>query len=367
MSMSPKTFAMERLERRTPDAERERKLEDPGFGVHPTDHMVQIRYEEGRGWFDARICAYQELSFNPLTSFIHYGQTIFEGLKAFAQPGGGQALFRVADHGKRFARSAARLAMPELPVELFVESLKLLVRTDAAWVPRGEGQSLYLRPVMVGTDPQILIRASRSYLFFAIACPVGRYFSSGTQPVNVWISHEYVRAARGGTGAAKSAGNYAASLVAQRQAVEQGCEQVIWLDACERKYVEELGGMNLFFVLRDGEKTRLVTPGLGDTVLAGITRDSIIRLAADSGVEVEQRPLPLAECIDGIRTGRLVEAFACGTGAVIAPLGIIRSRDGQWQVHDKDCGPMAGQLRERLLGIQRGTQPDPYGWRQIVS
>lgn len=365
--MNSKIFTTEPVASPAPAVERAEKLRSPGFGLVMTDHMIQMRYEPGRGWYDARLCAHQDLNLSPMSSFIHYGQAIFEGLKAFGQADGGVATFRLVDHGKRFIRSATRLAMPELPVELFVESLRLLVKTDAAWVPRGDGESLYLRPVMIATDPQIRIRPSQSYLYFAVASPVGRYFAKGIQPVDVWVSRDYARAARGGTGAAKAAGNYGASLVAQQQALAHGCEQVIWLDACERKYVEELGGMNLFFGLRDGNKTRLITPALGDTVLAGITRDSIIRLASDAGIEVEQRAIPITECIEGIKSGRLVEAFACGTAAVIVPLGTIRSPDGEWRVHEQGCGPIAAQLRERLLGIQYGTHPDPHGWRQVID
>ena len=233
-------------------------------------------------------------------------------------------------------------------------------------MPRGDGQALYLRPTLVATDEALGVRPSRSYLYFLIASPVNRYFKTGVSPVDVWLTRDYVRAAPGGTGAAKAAGNYAASLVAQEQAHQHGCEQVIWLDGREHKYIEELGGMNLFFGFRDGDKTKLVTPSLGDTVLAGITRDSIIRLATDAGIEVEERAVPFSECIEGIGTGRLCEAFACGTAAVIAPLGTIRAADGEWTIHSGEGGPLAAQLRQRLVGIQYGTLADPYAWRQPI-
>lgn len=350
----------------TPPPEREKKLLSPGFGSIFSDHMVTLRYDTQRGWHDAVVGAYSPLSLAPSTSVLHYGQAIFEGLKAFRRKDGHIAAFRPRDHAARFMRSAQRMAMPPLPEELFMEALTQLVRIDCDWVPRQEGHSYYVRPTMIATDTYLGVRPSQTYLFMVFGSPAENYFARGAAPVNVWVSRDLVRAAPGGTGAAKVAGNYAASLLAQREALSHQCEQVVWLDAVERRYVEELGGMNLFFVVREGDKQKLVTPGLGDTVLAGVTRASIIQLARDAGYEVEERRWSLAEWLDGIQTGRLAEAFACGTAAVITPIGKVRSSDGEWTVHETGLGPLAAALRKRLVGIQVGTEPDPYGWSHVL-
>jgi len=349
-----------------PSAERERQLSAPGFGSLFTDHMVTARYDPERGWYGAEVGPYGPLSLAPSSSVLHYGQAIFEGLKAFRRSDGHIVAFRPRDHAARFARSAHRMAMPPLPEELFLGAVEQLVRIDQAWVPRELGHSFYVRPTMLATDPYLGVRPSKTYLFLLFGSPAGNYFAGGVAPVNVWLSRDFVRAAPGGTGAAKVAGNYGASLLAQKEAASHQCEQVVWLDAVERKYVEELGGMNLFFALKDGDKTKLVTPALGDTVLAGVTRSCIIQLARDQGIEVEERKFALDEWLDGMQTGRVVEAFACGTAAVITPIGKVRSNDGEWTVHDKVAGPLALGLRQRLLGIQYGSEPDPYGWCHVL-
>src|SRR5919112_2058234 len=257
---------------RRSDAERAALMADPGFGRVHTDHMVAIRWDAEQGWHDARLTAYEPLQLDPSSMVLHYGQAIFEGLKAYRQPDGGVAVFRPEENARRFNRSAARLAMPELPVELFLDAVDVLVDTDRAWVPTAEGQSLYLRPFMIATEAQVGMRPAHEYLFLLIAFPVTPFFPGEVKPVTVWLSDEYVRAAVGGTGEAKCAGNYAGSLLAQSQAAEQGCDQVVWLDAVERRWVEEMGGMNLFFVFGD----RLLTPALTGTLLPGVVRDSLL-------------------------------------------------------------------------------------------
>jgi branched-chain amino acid aminotransferase len=347
-------------------AERARKLSDPGFGRVFTDHMVVAEYLEPAGWGPSVLQAYQPLTFDPACSVLHYGQAIFEGFKAYRQPGGGIATFRPTDNAKRFAASAARLAMPAFPADRFVEAADALIRQDREWVPGGDGQSLYVRPLMIATEPFLGVRPSERYLFLIIGCPAGQYFPKGLHPVTAWISEEYVRAAQGGTGAAKCAGNYAASLVAQRQAQGQGCEQVVWLDSNQRKYVEEMGGMNIFFVQRDGGRTVVVTPQLTGSLLAGITRDSILRLARDAGFGAEERQVSVDEWESAARDGRMTEAFACGTAAVITPIGALKSERRSWTMGDGKSGPITTQLREMLVNIQYGKAPDRYGWMHKV-
>ena len=350
--------------RRT-DAEREALMADPGFGRIHTDHMVVIRWSAEQGWHDGRLTAYEPLQLDPSAMVLHYGQAIFEGLKAYRQPDGGVAVFRPEENAKRFNRSAARLAMPELPVELFLEAVDVLVDTDRAWVPTAEGQSLYLRPFMIATEAQVGMRPAQEYLFLLIAFPVTPFFSGEVKPVTVWLSDEYVRAAVGGTGEAKCAGNYAGSLLAQRQAAEKGCDQVVWLDAVERRWVEEMGGMNLFFVLDGG--TRLLTPALTGTLLPGVVRDSLLRLAPEAGLAVEEGRLSVDDWRKAAEDGSLSEVFACGTAAVIAPVGHAKSRHGEWTMGDGQPGPVTMRLRAALLDLQYGRSPDPHGWMRRVG
>ncbi len=352
-----------------PRSEQERAalMADPGFGRVHTDHMVQIRYTVERGWHDARLTAYAPLTLDPSAMVLHYGQAVFEGLKAYRQPDGGIAVFRPQENARRFARSAARLAMPELPEELFLAAVDALVRADAAWVPDAEGQSLYLRPLLIATEAAVGMRPADEYLFLLIAFPVVPFFPGPVRPVTVWLSDEYVRAAPGGTGEAKCAGNYAGSLLAQRSAAAQGCDQVVWLDAVERRWVEEMGGMNLFFVFDDGRGgARLLTPALTGTLLPGVVRDSLLTLAPELGLPIEEGRISAEEWRKSSTDGSLTEVFACGTAAVIAPVGRARSRSGDWTIGTGEPGPVTMRLRSTLLDMQYGRAPDPHGWMHRV-
>ncbi|XKK37479.1 branched-chain amino acid aminotransferase [Nocardiopsis sp. ARC36] len=357
------TFDIQLSDRRKTPQEREALLEDPGFGQVFTDHMVTIRYTEGRGWHDAKLEPYGPLSLDPATSALHYAQEIFEGLKAYRHPDGSLASFRPEANAARLNRSAARMAMPALPEELFLESIDLLLEHDGAWVPDKEYFSLYLRPFMISTDVGLGVNhPSRSYLYLLIASPVGSYFSGGVKPVTVWLSKDYTRAAPGGTGAAKFAGNYAASFLAQSQAVEKGCDQVVWLDSREHRWVEEMGGMNLWFVFGSGENARLRTPPLTGTLLPGITRESLLTLAPDLGIPAEEAPISTDEWREAAESGELTEVFACGTAAVITPVGFVKSDEGAFTVGDGTPGPVTMRLREELVGLQTGLRADKHGW-----
>ena len=334
------------------------QLVDPGFGRVFTDHMAIVRYREGQGWHDARVTARGPLSLDPATAVLHYAQEIFEGLKAYRGPDGGAVLFRPEENAKRFRQSAERLAMAPVPEPLFVEAVRQVVSIDRAWIPEAPGASLYLRPFMFASEVFLGVKPSAEYLFLVIASPVGAYFRSGAAAVTVWVSDEYTRAAPGGTGAAKCGGNYAASLSAQAEAIAQGCDQVVFLDAAERRWIEELGGMNLFFVFEDGS---LVTPPLG-TILPGVTRSALLQLARDAGHAVREEPYAIDQWEADAKSGRLREAFACGTAAVITPIGTVRSRDGSFTVGDAAAGPVSTGLLAKLVDIQRGRSNDPYGW-----
>ncbi|MEV0783147.1 branched-chain amino acid aminotransferase [Streptomyces sp. NPDC050423] len=341
------------------DAEREAILVKPGFGRHFTDHMVTIKWTEGRGWHDAQLVPYAPLSIDPANMTLHYGQEIFEGLKAYRQPDGSVATFRPEANAERFRSSARRIAMPELPVETFVAACDALVQQDAAWVPEHGGEeSLYLRPFMIATEVGLGVRPANEYLFLVIASPAGAYFPGGVKPVSIWLSEDRVRAVPGGMGDAKTGGNYAASLLAQAEAATKGCDQVAYLDAVEHKWVEELGGMNLYFVYGN----RIVTPALTGSLLAGITRDSLLKLAGDLGYEPEESRVSIDQWRDDSANGTLTEVFACGTAAVITPVGSVKSAGGEWTQGDGNPGPVTLKLRERLLDIQRGTAEDTRGW-----
>jgi branched-chain amino acid aminotransferase len=344
--------------------ERAGMMQDPGFGQVFTDHMVTAHYSRERGWYDASLSAYQPLTLDPATSVLHYGQAIFEGLKAYHQPDGSVAVFRPEQNARRFQRSARRMAMAEVPEPLFLDAVSQLVKTDRDWVPTKPGEALYLRPLEIAMDPFLGVRPAENYLFLLFASPAGAYFTGGVRPVTVWLSTEYTRAAPGGTGEAKCAGNYAASLVAQAQAAEQGCDQVVWLDAVEHKYVEEMGGMNLYFVFADG---RLVTPALTGTLLPGVTRDSILALGADMGLDVEERLISTEEWEAGSADGSISEVFACGTAAVVTPVGSVKHARGSFDVADGEPGAVTMKVREALLGIQHGTAPDPHGWMHTIA
>jgi branched-chain amino acid aminotransferase len=348
-------------------AERAQILENPGFGRYFTDAMFVARYRTGEGWYDARLTSYGPLQLDPSAAALHYAQSIFEGLKAYAQPDGSVATFRPGSNAARFQRSARRLAMPPVPEDAFVTAIDALVSADREWVPTGPDQTLYLRPYQLATEPFLGVRPANEYLFLVIASPAGAYFSRGVQPVTVWLSEDYIRAAPGGTGDVKCAGNYAASLLAQEQAIEAGCDQVVWLDAFEKRYVEEMGGMNLCFVLGSGDDAEIVTPELTGTLLPGITRDSLLTLAADLGYRVTERRVSVDEWRQGVADGTVTETFACGTAAVITPVGEVKARTGDFVVGDGAPGPISMRLREALLDIQHGRVPDTHGWLHRVA
>ncbi len=362
------TFAIQPSAHPVPAAARAEALAEPGFGRVFTDHMVTIAWSDGRGWHDAQLRPYGPLTMDPASQVFHYGQEIFEGLKAYRQASGAVVAFRPRANAARFNRSAARMAMPALPEDAFVEAIELLVTQDREWVPAAAEHSLYIRPFMIATYVGLGVsRPSPEYLFAVIASPAGAYFSRGVQPVSVWVAEEYTRAAAGGTGAAKTGGNYAGGFIGQLQAVQHGCDQVVWLDAAERRWVEELGGMNLFFVYGGGtagagRSARLVTPALTGTLLPGITRESLLTLAPDLGIQVEEGAISLQEWQADCESGEITEVFACGTAAVITPVGAVRSSSGGWTIGTGEPGPVTMRLRDQLLGIQFGQLPDPHGW-----
>jgi branched-chain amino acid aminotransferase len=361
-------FAIQLTETRVEDAERERLLEDPGFGQLFTEHMITIAWDTEHGWHDAQLKPYGPLSLDPATKVFHYAQELFEGLKAYRQPDGSIVTFRPHANAARFNRSCERMAMPPLPEELFVRSLELLVTTDRDWVPTKAGHSLYLRPFIIATETGMGVNSpSSKYLFIVIASPSTAYFSGGVKPVSVWLSEDYTRAAQGGTGFAKCGGNYAAAFLAQSQAVQEGCDQVVWLDAVEHRWVEEMGGMNLFFVQGSGPEARLLTPALTGTLLPGITRDSLLKLAPDLGIPVEEGRISTDEWQAGNASGELSEVFACGTAAVITPVGRVKGPAREWAVGSGEPGPVTLRLREALVGIQYGSRPDPYGWIHKIA
>ncbi len=347
------------------DADREAKIAAGGFGKYYTDNMVVINWSEADGWGDAELKAYGPISLDPATAVFHYGQEIFEGMKAYSQPDGSISLFRPEANAGRFARSAARLALPELPVEDFIETISTLVKQDRKWVPNKVGESLYIRPFMIATEVGLGVRPSNKAMYMLIATPAGAYFNAAVA-VTVWISTEYVRAVIGGTGEAKCGGNYAASLVAQKQAATQGCDQVVWLDAIERRWVEEMGGMNLYFVKGSGKGATVITPKLTGTLLPGITRDSILAVAKDLGYKVEEKMISIDDWRDGVASGEITEIFACGTAAVVSAIGAAKSQFGTWTTGDGTPGPITKQIRETLLGIQHGTIADTRGWNVKV-
>jgi len=339
-------------------AERAGLLANPGFGRVFTDHMVTIRYADSKGWYDARVEARGPISLDPAAAVLHYAQEIFEGLKAYRAADGGITLFRPDANAARFAASAARMAMPALPEQTFLDSLYELIRIDRAWVPESDEASLYLRPFMYASEAFLGVRPSAEYLYVLIASPVGSYFTGGVKPVTVWVSTDYTRAGPGGTGAAKCGGNYAASLVAQAEALDNGCDQVVFLDAVHRRFVDELGGMNIFFGYADGT---LVTPPLG-TILPGITRESVMTLAREAGMTVVERPYSIDEWRADAESGDLREVFACGTAAVLTPIARVRMPDGEFVVGDGGTGPVTTALRQSLVDIQRGRVEDRHGW-----
>jgi branched-chain amino acid aminotransferase len=335
------------------------KLQDPGFGTTFTEHMVLLDWDREQGWHDPRVVPYGPIPLEPSAAVFHYAQEIFEGMKAYRHADGSVWTFRPERNAERLNNSARRLAMPELPPTVFLDALTALVGTDQQWVPAaGSGEtSLYLRPFMIATEEALGVRPSNRYLFSVIASPAGSYFAGGLSPVSLWVSDRYVRAAPGGTGAAKCGGNYASSLAAQAEGIEHGCDQVVFLDAVEQRYVEELGGMNLFFVHADG---RLVTPELSGTILPGITRSSLIDLARERGLDVQERKFTIDEWREGVASGEITEVFACGTAAVITPVGRIAWNGGELDMPGGHETTMS--LRQELLDIQYGRAEDRHGW-----
>ncbi|QIK64390.1 branched-chain amino acid aminotransferase [Leucobacter viscericola] len=348
---------------RLPAAEREAILADPGFGNYFTDHMVSIVWTKQDGWQHAEVLPYGPIPMDPASSVLHYGQEIFEGMKAYRRADGSIVAFRPDENAKRLNDSARRLALPEIPVDLFVEAVRELIAADAAWVPSGADQSLYLRPFMIADENFLGVRAAERARFMVIASPAGPYFKGGVKPVSIWLSQEYARAGRGGTGAAKCGGNYAASLLPQNEAAENGCQQVLFTDSATDDTIDELGGMNLFLVRADGT---LLTPELNGNILAGITRKSLIQLAKDRGLAVEERALTVSEWRAGVADGSITEAFACGTAAVITPIGQLKSPDFSIDFGEAAPGPITLSLREELTGIQFGALDDKHGWLEVM-
>ncbi|MGO4106008.1 branched-chain amino acid aminotransferase [Leifsonia sp. YAF41] len=355
----PLSFALTPSTTARADAERDAVLADPGFGKHFSDHMVTIDWSIGEGWHDARVTPYGPLQIDPASAVLHYAQEIFEGLKAYRHADGSIWTFRPEKNAERLQRSARRLALPELSVADFIESVKQLVAVDGQWVPSGSESSLYLRPFMIANENFLGVRAAQTVAYYVIASPAGAYFANGVSPVKIWLSTEYSRAGRGGTGAAKCGGNYAASLLPQMEAAENGCAQVLFLDGETGTHIDELGGMNIFFV---HGTDRLVTPRLTGTILEGVTRASIIQLAEDRGMTVEERDVSIEEWRDGVASGSITEVFACGTAAVVTPISQLKAADFTIGDADAAAGEITMALREELTDIQHGRRPDRHGW-----
>ena len=338
-------------------------LSAPGFGKHFTDHMVTATWTPDGGWHDARVRAFGPITLSPASAVLHYAQEIFEGMKAYRHADGSVWGFRPEANAARFARSARRLALPPLPEEAFLASVEALVRLDVDWVPTGGEASLYLRPFLFASESFLGVRPAQEVTYCVIASPAGAYFAGGVAPVSIWLTTEYSRAAVGGTGAAKCGGNYAASLAAQQEAIAHGCDQVCFVDAAEHRWVEELGGMNLYFVHSDGT---LVTPELTGTILEGVTRSSILAIAEQLGLGVSERRVSVDEWRDGVASGEITEVFACGTAAVVTPLGRL-AWDGGEVVMGTEAGETTMRVRQALLDIQYGRADDTHGWlRQLA-
>ena len=357
------TFSLEPNPAPASDATRAAVLANPGFGTHFTDHMVTIDWSEGTGWHDAKVSAYAPIPLDPAAAVLHYAQEIFEGLKAYKQADGSISLFRPDANAERFNQSATRLALPTLPESLFIEAIEKLVELDKAWIPDAEGASLYLRPFMIATEAFLGVRPAKTYKFILIASPAGNYFKSGAPAVSIWVS-DYTRAAPGGTGAAKCGGNYAASLVPQGEALARGHDQVVFLDAAEHKWIEELGGMNLFYVFDDGT---ILTPALTGTILPGITRRSLIALLREEGLTVNEGRYSLDQWREDATSGKLVETFACGTAAVVTAVGKVAGNDGEFTIGSGGPGQLTEKVKARLVAIQRGQAEDTHGWVRKIA
>lgn len=369
--MSPETtnqLDIQLVQSRLDDASRRQLMHNPKFGTVFTEHMAQMRWTQSEGWSAASIKPFGPLELSPASSVLHYGQSIFEGFKAYRWQDDSIHTFRPYSNARRMSRSARRMAMPELPIEAFIHMVDELIRVEHEWVPDAEEHSLYVRPLMFATQPCLGVKPSNEYLLLVMLAPVGSYFASGIRPVTVWLAQDYIRAAPGGTGAAKFAGNYAASLIAQANAMEQGCDQVVWLDAIERRYVEEMGGMNIVFVYDEGDGPTLVTPDLETgTLLPGITRESLLQIAGELGYKARERRISIEEWQSGLQEGRIKEVFACGTAAVITPIGTVKSKLGTWTINDGQMGPVASEFRTALMDIQYGRSRDRYDWMHRVK
>ena len=351
--LAPLEFAVTRNLLGASPERRAEILANPGFGTNFTDHMVDICWSVRGGWHRPRVSPYGPISLDPAAAVLHYGQEIFEGIKAYRHADGSVHTFRPDQNGRRLQRSARRLALPELPVSYFIQSLRELIAVDGDWVPSGEDQSLYLRPFMFAKEAFLGVRPAHKVAYYLIASPAGAYFKGGVKPVSIWLSEDYARAGKGGTGAAKTGGNYAASLLPQSEAYENECDQVVFLD--QDGNVEELGGMNVVFVYKDGT---IVTPQ-SPSILEGITRESLLQLAIDRGHKVEGRAVSLAEWREGVASGDIVEVFACGTAAVVTPIGLLKGKDF---LDEQPIGSLALSLREELTDIQYGRREDRHGW-----
>lgn len=334
-------------------------LENPGFGRYFSDHMVRIDWNIETGWDSARVQPYGPLSIDPASAVLHYGQEVFEGIKAYRHEDDSIWTFRPEANAQRLQASARRLALPELPVEDFLESLRQLIAVDGRWVPSGGETSLYLRPFMIANEVFLGVRAAHNVTYMLIASPAGPYFAQGLKPVSIWLNEDYVRASKGGTGEAKCGGNYAASLLPQEEAIANGCSQVLFLDGSEKQLIEELGGMNIFFVLKDGS---MMTPKLSGSILRGITRDSIIQLAHDRGISVDEREISIHDWREGVANGEITEVFACGTAAVITPLSELKSKDFTIPMPAGNEQSLTLALRQELTDIQYGRIPDRHNW-----
>lgn len=334
-----------------------------GFGTIFTDHMFMMDYTEGKGWHDARIVPYGPLTLSPACTSLHYGQTVFEGMKAYRAQDGRVLMFRPQENFKRLNRSNERLAIPQLDEEFALKALCQLLELEKDWIPRSDGTSLYIRPTIIANDDFLGVKAASEYIFFIILSPSGRYYKSGLNPVNIYIESQWIRAAsKGGMGTAKTGGNYAASLRAQTEAHELGYSQVLWLDGVERKYIEEVGSMNVFFVL-EGE---VVTPELDGSILPGITRMSCIQLLKEWGCKVSERKFSVDELTDAVHSGKLLEAFGTGTAAVVSPIGELKLGDELEVINHNKIGDLTMRLYNEITGVQVGTAPDPHGWRYEV-
>jgi len=365
MTMTDPETALDFTVTRNPHAAdasvREQVLANPGFGKHFSDHMVHISWTPNAGWHDAQVQPYGPIQLDPSAAVLHYAQEIFEGLKAYRHADGSIHAFRPEANARRFQRSAHRLALPELPVEYFLESLSRLIAVDADWVPSAPETSLYLRPFMFAEEAFLGVRPAERIAYYLIASPAGAYFTGGVAPVSIWLSTDYGRAGKGGTGAAKTGGNYAASLLPQAEAYEKGCAQVLFLDSVEGKYLEELGGMNIVLVYKDGT---LVTPE-SDSILEGITRESILQLARDRGHAVEERQVSIDEWREGAASGEITEVFACGTAAVVTPIAELKAAD--FTIATQNTGELSLSLRQELTDIQYGRREDRHGWLSRLS